>query len=214
MLETIETMYMTHLNYIGKNSQNNPNKGWFDNICNHLKEKLFPYRKKLYDNDIIKIRQYVAELFSIYDLYKKFPRTFDKRLDEKCKQYGVTAQAFIAFINHYSEILSQFKSEVYEDNYKKIRDNKKLHFWFNSGTIKISTINSFKGWESETVFLILEPIYATTTEFNLSFDELLYTGLTRARKNLIMINFGNKEYDDKMRPIFEKMKDNSKMMVP
>ena len=44
----------------------------------------------------------------------------------------------------------------------------------NSGTIKISTINSFKGWESEVVFLVLEPKYDKSTTFNLSFDELLY----------------------------------------
>lgn len=54
----------------------------------------------------------------------------------------------------------------------------------NSGTIKISTINSFKGWESEVVFLIIEPKYENETTFNMAFDELLYTGLTRCRKIL------------------------------
>ena len=53
----------------------------------------------------------------------------------------------------------------------------------NCGTIKISTINSFKGWESEVVFLIIEPKYDITTSFNMSFDELLYTGLTRCKRN-------------------------------
>lgn len=43
------------------------------------------------------------------------------------------------------------------------------------GTINISTINSFKGWESEIVFLIIEPKYERSTTFNMSFDELLYT---------------------------------------
>ncbi len=76
----------------------------------------------------------------------------------------------------------------------------------NSGTIKISTINSFKGWESEVVFLILEPIYENTNDFNNSFDELLYTGLTRCKRNLIVINFGNAEYDQKIRPLIESLK--------
>ena len=76
----------------------------------------------------------------------------------------------------------------------------------NSGTLKVSTINSFKGWESEVVFLILEPRYEATTSFNLSFDELLYTGLTRCRRNLVVINFGNQEYDLKMRPLIDKIK--------
>ena len=76
----------------------------------------------------------------------------------------------------------------------------------NSGTIKISTINSFKGWESEVVFLIIESKYDNSTTFNRSFDELLYTGLTRCRRNLVVINFGNQEYDAKMRPLIDKIK--------
>lgn len=76
----------------------------------------------------------------------------------------------------------------------------------NSGTIKISTINSFKGWESEVVFLVLEPKYDKSTTFNLSFDELLYTGITRCKRNLIVINFVNEEYDIKIRPLIAKLK--------
>ena len=206
MIETVEIMYMTHLNYIGKNSDNNPHSGWFNNICEHFKKKLFPNRQKLYDNDIIKVRQHVAMLFSIYDLSTNFVDTFDSRLAEECQKCGISIDAFKAFRKHYAKILDRFKQEVYSDSYKNIRDNKKLHFWMNSGTLKISTINSFKGWESEVVFLILEPKYESSTSFNLSFDELLYTGLTRCRRNLIVINFGNQEYDLKMRPLIERIK--------
>lgn len=206
MLETIEVMYMTHLNYIGKNNDTNPHAGWFNNICEHFKKKLFPNRKELFDNDIIKLRQHVAVLFSIYDLYVDFEHTFKPRLEEECNKCGITIDAFKAFRKHYSETLSQFTQEVYSDSYKNIRDNKKLHFWMNSGTLKVSTINSFKGWESEVVFLILEPRYEASTAFNQSFDELLYTGLTRCRRNLVVINFGNEEYDAKMRPIIDRIK--------
>ncbi len=206
MLETIEIMYMTHLNYIGKNKENNPHSGWFNSICEQFKKKLFPNREKLYDNDVIKIRQRVAILFSIYDLCEEYTNTFDPRLEEECIKCRISLAAFKAFREHYKENLTNFKLEVYADNYKNIRDNKKLHFWMNSGTIKISTINSFKGWESEVVFLILEPRYDTTTPFNMSFDELLYTGLTRCKKNLVIINFGNAEYDSKIRPLINSIK--------
>ncbi len=206
MLETIETMYMTHLNYIGKNKENNPHSGWFDSITEHFKKKLFPNRTQLYDNDIIKVRQHVAVLFAIYDLCIEFTNTFETRLEEECIKCGISLVAFKAFREHYKEILTRFKQDVYSDNYKNIRDNKKLHFWMNTGTIKISTINSFKGWESEVVFLILEPRYDTTTAFNASFDELFYTGLTRCKKSLIIINFGNAEYDSKIRPLINSIK--------
>ena len=200
MIESMETMYMTHLNYIGKNNTNNPDKQWFDNII----KKLFPHRDRLYD--IIKLRQIIARLFTIYDLTLIFKKVFDERLREECIKYRISYEAFRDFRKHYDNMLRDFKVRVYSDNYKNIRDNKKLHFWMNSGTIKISTINSFKGWESEFVFLILEPKYENTTAFNVSFDELIYTGLTRCRRNLVVINFGNEEYDKKIRPLIDSIK--------
>lgn len=206
MLETVEIMYMTHLNYIGKNKDNSPHSGWFNNICDHFKKKFFPNRHTLHDNEIIKVRQHVAVLFSIYDLYTSFTETFKHCLEEECLKCGISLETFKAFRKHYSNDFAQFEQEVYSDNYKNIRDNKKLHFWMNSGTLKISTINSFKGWESETVFLIIEPKYDSSNSFNLSFDELLYTGLTRCRRNLVIINFGNKEYDTKLSSLIKGFK--------
>ncbi len=70
----------------------------------------------------------------------------------------------------------------------------------NSGTVKLSTIHSFKGWESETVFLIIERNHAN---IEATFDEILYTGLTRSRKNLIIINFGNEAYDLKLKELIQ-----------
>lgn len=204
MLETIEAMYMTHLNFMGKDMINA--EGWFKNISAHLTKKLFPKKTSLYDNDIIKLRQHIAKLFTIYDLYSKYPDTFIIRLKEECSVCGISTDAFFAFRKHYEEDLKPFKSIVYSHDYSNIRNNKKLHFWMNSGTIKISTINSFKGWESEVLFLIIEPKYERTTHFNMSFDELLYTGLTRCKRNLIVVNFGNSEYNLKLRPLIGKIK--------
>jgi hypothetical protein len=206
MLETIEAMYMTNLNYIGKNNMGDDNNKWFCNISEYFKKKLFPNRSVLFDQDIIKLRKHIAILFTIYDLYSDFEGDFENRLKEECDKCGISLAAFLAFNEHYNDQLEKFREDVYKHSYKNIQDNKKLHFWMNSGTIKVSTINSFKGWESEVVFLILEPKYDITTSFNLSFDELLYTGLTRCRRNLVIINFGNKEYDGKIKPLIDAVK--------
>lgn len=204
MFETIEVMYMTQLNHYGKN--NLSNGGWFNNICSHLKKKLFPKRDNLSDHDIIRLRQHVAKFFTIYDLYSKYSSRFKSRLAEECQACGISIDAFLAYVKHYERDLTTLRQQVYNGDYKKIRDNKKLHFWMNSGTIKISTINSFKGWESEVVFLIIEPLYNRPNDFNISFDELLYTGLTRCKRNLVIINFGNQEYDEKIRTLVEQIK--------
>jgi superfamily I DNA/RNA helicase len=47
----------------------------------------------------------------------------------------------------------------------------------NSGLIKISTIHSFKGLEAQTVFCILTPEDEA---------EMVYTGITRAQRNLVV----------------------------
>lgn len=206
MLETMEAMYMCGLNYIVKGGSVNSNNSWFLKISELFKKKLSPRRSQLIKGDISKYKKYVAILFTLYDLYEKYPKKFEERLKEKCYEYGISLDVFLAFLEEYEEQLDQFRKDVKGDNYKSIRDNKKIHFWMNSGTIKVSTINSFKGWESEVVFLILEPRYNMTTTFNLSFDELLYTGLTRCRRNLFVINYGNEEYDEKIRPIIESLK--------
>ena len=77
---------------------------------------------------------------------------------------------------------------------KNIRRNKKFHFWNNSGLLKLSTIHSFKGWEIDTLFLIIEnPNFLTEDDEQ---DELIYTAITRCRNNLIVFNIGNTRYHD------------------
>lgn len=205
MAETLEAMYMTHLNYIAKEKVESV--GWFSNILNQFKAKLFPNRRYgLSNDDLVKLRINIAILFSLYDLYIDYPIIFKNRLSEECYKCGISLDAYLAYRDFYKEELKSFKDEVYSGNYKNIRDNKKLHFWMNSGTIKLSTINSFKGWESEVLFVVLEERYKKDNTFNANFDELLYTGLTRCRKNLVVINFGNEEYDKKIRPLVESIK--------
>ena len=61
----------------------------------------------------------------------------------------------------------------------------KSSFAYESWRLKISTIQSFKGWEYHTV-IILTPDDAYKKTDHL--DKLIYTGLTRAIKNLIVLN--------------------------
>lgn len=75
-----------------------------------------------------------------------------------------------------------------ERELEKIRKNKRFQFRMNPGMMKLSTIHSFKGWEINTLFLIIEKDSEFQTE------ELIYTGLTRCRNNLIVLNKGNNKY--------------------
>ncbi|OAV66953.1 hypothetical protein Barb6_02456 [Bacteroidales bacterium Barb6] len=148
----------------------------------------------------------LSQLLTLYDLYCEYENHFKEKLSWYCNKFNCSLDSFVSYINEHKEEYEQFKKGIHSRDYQMIRTNKKIHFWMNSGTIKISTINSFKGWESELLFLILEKKYDTSTTFNMSFDELLYTGITRCRSNLIIINFGNEEYDSKIRPIIDSIK--------
>lgn len=87
----------------------------------------------------------------------------------------------------------------FRDDLKQIRRNKKIHFSMNTSDLKLSTIHSYKGWESPTVILILAPEekgekvqYAVRSEDNNA--ELIYTAITRCKENLFILNCGNVKY--------------------
>ena len=86
-----------------------------------------------------------------------------------------------------------------DENLKDVRRTAKTHFTTDCNEIKMSTIHSFKGWESKTVVLVLQ----SSSQSSIENDEprvrnnaaLIYTALTRARCNLFIINLGNNVYD-------------------
>ena len=79
--------------------------------------------------------------------------------------------------------LSNFKIKKrrYELALDQARRNRKLHFWMKTGTLKMATIHSFKGWDIPTTFLIIP---SNIEEKDI---ELIYTGLTRTRYRLYVI---------------------------
>ena len=187
MFETYELMFLQGIHQL-------------QDIKSEFKRALIRLINK--DNNIDKAEQVLAILFSAYEMYLLYPQLFKVRLESKCSQYNCAFNDFLATVNKYKEEYLLFKNQVFEADYKFIRDNKKYNFWMNTGNIKISSIHSFKGWESDTVFLILPK----KKDGDFSFDELLYTGITRTRSNLIVINLGNAEYHENMKILIETYK--------
>ncbi|MEH1872086.1 hypothetical protein, partial [Nostoc sp.] len=119
---------------------------------------------------------------------------------EKLKHYlesnRITIEKYQA---EYQNILPFFTNLLQDTNIKnrfnndleKFRKNKKNHYWMNSGTMKLSTIYSFKGWEVDTLFLIIEK-GAFSDYF--AIDELIYTALTRCRNNLFILDCDQSRY--------------------
>jgi hypothetical protein len=80
-----------------------------------------------------------------------------------------------------------------KEKIEEIRRLRKNHFYMKTGTVKLSTIHSFKGWEIDTLFLFIEKEEDVKEFLN---AELIYTGITRARRNLVIFNLGNGRYDN------------------
>lgn len=91
--------------------------------------------------------------------------------------------------SQYSTILSRYEDENdprFKRDIDQLRRTKKVHFTIDTNAIKLSTIKSYKGLEAENIIVIVEPNCEPAT---------LYTGLTRAKNNLIIISIGNPQYD-------------------
>lgn len=62
----------------------------------------------------------------------------------------------------------------------------------------MATIHSFKGWESPNIILILQSEELANDMYDniKSSPELIYTGITRAKRNLFILNMGNLKYHE------------------
>ena len=118
------------------------------------------------------------------------------------------------------EMFQQLKRYAnHKERVEEIRRNRKFNFWMESGTVKLSTVHSFKGWELQTGILLIDEDDLNVEDYKgesektsagkTTTDELLYTALTRVRENLVVINIGNKKYDGFFRknmPVYESPK--------
>lgn len=108
-----------------------------------------------------------------------------RMLDEDLQnRFNITAKTTFATSSEINRINNH--TMYPNSDIKNIERDKKIHFTVENQRIKISSIHSFKGWESPILILIIEP-----TENN---SELIYTALTRAREKVVIINCGNQLY--------------------
>ncbi len=113
-------------------------------------------------------------------------------------------QTEITFISN--EVLERLKqvhhvTDEKAANWKFNRDfdalerTRKHLFTTDKHCLKISTIQSFKGWESPSIIVILEnDLILHNTTFCPMSPQTIYTAITRARENIYIINIGNDTY--------------------
>ncbi|MEG3131151.1 NERD domain-containing protein [Pantoea cypripedii] len=140
-----------------------------------LSSNIFLVRKL---NERLKESEKTICMFETYtelaELFKVCKEDYDSDRLKMLSQDGLRD-----VFNKFSEI----KPEI-----ERVRRAKKNHFYQNSGLIKLSTVHSFKGLESKTVFYIMD---------DKDTPEIIYTSITRSVENLIILDKSNdKKYAD------------------
>lgn len=82
---------------------------------------------------------------------------------------------------------AEVSTSKYSQHYQKISASKKFGFNLNSGVMKLASIHSFKGFESPFIVLIVNDGDS---------PEIVLTGLTRAKENLIVYVQKESKYFD------------------
>lgn len=90
---------------------------------------------------------------------------------------------------------SSSASYEYKRDYDRLEKVEKNRFTMVSHHLKLSTIQSFKGWEAQTVICIIQNDAYSNPNI-ISSPQLIYTGITRAKENLFVINIGGNDYDE------------------
>ena len=146
----------------------------------------------------------LSSLIVLDDLNNVYNGMFENRLKYMCKKHGCDMISFVELMNQNRPKLNKYLGEIMTKDYDAIRENKKAHFYMHPGYMKISTIHSFKGWESKMVFLIIDNYVANEQ----SLDEIVYTGITRCKEHLYIINMNNSTYDKKLKMLIDSVNGN------
>ena len=137
----------------------------------------------------------IAGDFVILAQTHTFIRNFEcefKKLDPNIPVHSTSETQdeydFLLHNGHYNGI----ENEKFREAIRDIQRAKKLHFSMNEEGLKLSTIHSYKGWDAENVLLFIESRIGN--EFLT--PQNIYTGITRARNKLLIVNLGNEVYHD------------------
>ena len=139
----------------------------------------------------------LSTLIVLYDLNKVYNDSLHNQFDYQCGKLRCEKDKILSILDQNYLKLRNYLGEIMKKDYEGIREHKKARFYMHPGCMKISTIHSFKGWESKLVVLIIDS-YAPNDK---AIDEIVYTGITRCKEHLYIINMKNFNYDKKITSI-------------
>ncbi|MGL5427920.1 MAG: ATP-binding domain-containing protein [Cetobacterium sp.] len=164
-----------------------------------LEYKYFDYSSGFRKNDVVeyihsiidekklehsKTAVLTAEVKTILTIMKSFENSLDLN--------GVSSETLDEYENIMNSELSSNKDAA-NKSLEAIRRNRKLNFKSFGDFLIFSTIHSFKGLERDNIILVISDAGKKMAS---KMDEVVYTGITRAKKNLYIINVGLEKYNE------------------
>ena len=145
-------------------------------------------------NDNNEARDFVV-LASSTKLLRNIDTLYRQRTNEQTEITFISTEALerLKQIHHVTD--EKTANWKFNRDFEALERTRKQLFTTDKRCLKISTIQSFKGWESPSVIVILESDFALhSTTFCPMSPQTIYTAITRARENMYIINIGNDTY--------------------
>ena len=139
----------------------------------NLAENIYGFMRthNIQPNDMCIVGGEIAPLRQLEEAYKA-------RTGEETNTTFETQEVYEMVLSDFdsNRLPTDFRKKEIEEKLEPIRRSKKFHFWQNRGTLKLSTIHSYKGLEAENIVFLLG---GNDT------DEIVYTAITRSKTNLL-----------------------------
>ena len=153
--------------------------GWEERILDTIQSYIRSY--DLHPDDIVILSSKISLVRKLNQFWIGKEKTHC--MFETYEELSVYTEKSVLELNNLDEneiniLVGKNKADI-----ERVRRIKKSHFYSNNGLIKLSTIHSYKGLESKTVFYVIgegdDP-------------EIIYTSITRSSENLVILDLGNK----------------------
>lgn len=149
---------------------------FFENVNSLKNSDITDYIEKIIIKNNLDLKK-TAVITSEIECLLPIIQNFEKYINYKC----ITCES--------SEEARDFGKDALE----KIRRNRKLNFEPFNDSLIFSTVHSFKGMERENIIFIFSD---TKNKFSYKLNEIIYTGITRSKKNLFLINVALDVYNE------------------
>lgn len=151
---------------------------WKESVFDSIKSYIRSY--DFHPNDVVVLSSKISLVRQLNELWIENEKTHC--MFETYEELAVCTNMSVENLKALDEreiniLINQNKEDV-----EMVRRAKKNHFYANSGLVKLSTIHSYKGLESKTVFYVMceddDP-------------EIVYTSITRSSEHLVVFDVGS-----------------------